>query len=331
MLNMKDALAYLYQGFPLTRQEARDILIKIGQNSFSEIEISSFLTVYLMRKITAEELSGFRDALLSLCIPVNLHGVDAIDVCGTGGDGKNTFNISTLTAFVLAGAGVPVVKHGNYGVSGPVGSSNILEFFNYRFTNDNKKLQQEIETAGITFLHAPLFHPAMKHVAPVRRTLKTKTFFNMLGPMINPASPKYQLTGVYSSEVQVLYSQVYKNSGHYMIIHDLSGYDEISLTGPVKIITPREEEIIDPETFCFNPADKTILFGGNSTEEAASVFMQVLTNTAPTDQKNVVLANSAAGLRCIDPSKSWTDCVELARESLESGKALNSLKKLTGI
>jgi anthranilate phosphoribosyltransferase len=329
---MKEILSYLYQGFPLSRQEAREILIKIGQNSFSEIEISSFLTVYLMRKITSEELAGFREALLSLCVPVDLQGMETIDVCGTGGDGKNTFNISTLTAFVLAGAGIRVVKHGNYGVSSPVGSSNILEFFKYRFTNDNKRLQYEVETAGITFLHAPLFHPAMKYVAPVRRTLKTKTFFNMLGPMINPAFPKYQFTGVYSTEVQDLYRQVYQHSGQqFMIIHDLGGYDEISLTGPVRIITAKGETQISPETFKFEPVGETALFGGSTAEEAASIFMQVLNNTAIVEQKNIVMANSAAGLHCIDPSKSWNECLGIARESLESGKALTSFKKLTGL
>jgi anthranilate phosphoribosyltransferase len=329
---MKEILSYLYQGFPLSRQEAREILIKIGQNSFSEIEISSFLTVFLMRKITPDELAGFRDALLNLCIPVDLRGMETIDVCGTGGDGKNTFNISTLSAFVLAGAGIRVVKHGNYGVSSPVGSSNILEYFKYQFTNDNKRLQNEVETAGITFLHAPLFHPAMKYVAPVRRTLKTKTFFNMLGPMINPASPKYQFTGVYSSEVQDLYSMVYQHSSQqFMIIHDLGGYDEISLTGPVKVISNDGEEIVRPETFGFSPVNKTALFGGNTPDEAALIFMRVLENSATVEQKNIVLANSAAGLHCIYPEKAWIDCAGIVRESLESGQALKSFKKLTGI
>ncbi len=326
---MKETLSYLYQGSRLSRREAEDILTRIGENNFSEIEISSFLTVYLMRKITPEELAGFRDALLKLCISVDLSGYDTIDVCGTGGDGKNTFNISTLSAFVLAGAGIRVAKHGNYGVSSPVGSSNIMEYFGYRFTNDQVRLRQEVETAGITFLHAPLFHPAMKYVAPVRRALKIKTFFNMLGPMINPASPQYQFTGVYSKEVQELYHQVYQQTGQkYMIIHDLGGYDEISLTSKVKVISNNSEETISPESFGFEAIDPTALFGGNTVAEAVSIFTSVLNNSATHEQKNIVLANSAAGLHCIRPARSWKECVEIARESLESGKALESFKKL---
>jgi anthranilate phosphoribosyltransferase len=257
---MKEVLERLYQGEKLNRKESNDILLKIGHNNFSEIEIASFLTVYLMREITPDELAGFREALLELCIPIDLSDYNTIDVCGTGGDGKNTFNISTLSAFVLAGAGIKVAKHGNYGVSSPVGSSNILEYAGYRFSNDPAKLQKEVEKAGITYMHAPLFHPAMKYVAPVRRALRTKTFFNMLGPMINPASPKYQLVGVYSTRVQELYNQVYQQTGkQYLIIHGLDGYDEISLTDDVKVVSGNSEEIINSATFGFKPITQEAL------------------------------------------------------------------------
>ena len=329
---MKALLEYLYQGAVLTQSEAEDILMEIGQDRFSDAEISSFLTVYLMREITPGELAGFRNALMNLCLKVDFSDFDTIDVCGTGGDGKNTFNISTISAFVLAGAGIRVAKHGNYGVSSPVGSSNLFEQVGYRFTNDPARLRHEVEAAGITFLHAPLFHPAMKYVAPVRRALKTKTFFNMLGPMINPSSPKYQMVGVYSPEVQELYSNVFRETGNrYLIIHGLDGYDEISLTGEARLVSNTSDETIDPSTLGFDPVSQHDLFGGNNAAEAAAIFMDVLNNRGTIQQKNTVLANSAAGIRCITPGKSWSDCIDTARESLESGKALESFHKLISI
>jgi anthranilate phosphoribosyltransferase len=326
---MKDILNHLYKGNTLDRQGAKEIMTQIGQNVFSDIEISSFLTVFLMREITSGELAGFRDALLDLCHKVDLNGYRTIDVCGTGGDGKNTFNISTISAFVVAGAGTPVAKHGNYGVSGPVGSSNLFEHFGYRFSSDTSKLKSEVEKAGITFMHAPLFHPAMKHVAPVRRALQTKTFFNMLGPMINPASPVYQLVGVYSPEVQNLYADVYRESGtNYMIIHGLDGYDEISLTGQTKIITGAEETIIDPSTLGLDEGHHDELSGGKSTVEAADIMVRVLTNEGTNRQKQVVIANAAAALKVVQPEDSWSDCVEMAAESIDSGRAFQSFKAL---
>jgi anthranilate phosphoribosyltransferase len=329
---MKEVLEKLYQGEKLNRQESNDILLKIGHNSFSEIEIASFLTVFLMREITPQELAGFRDALLQLCIPVDLSGFETIDVCGTGGDGKNTFNISTISSFVLAGAGIKVAKHGNYGVSSPVGSSNILEHFGYRFTNDQGKLRKEVEHAGITYMHAPLFHPAMKYVAPVRRALRTKTFFNMLGPMINPASPTYQLTGVYSMKVQDLYSLVFSQTSiQFLILHGLDGYDEISLTGDVKVVSGNSEEIINSATFGFKPITQNSLFGGNTISDAAAIFLNVLNNQCTLEQKQVVMANSATAIRCIHPYYSWEECVVTANQSIESGKALQSFKKLISL
>lgn len=326
---MKNILEYLYQNGVLSRTEAADVLSGIGQNRYSEIEIASFLTVYLMREITPGELSGFRDALLELCIKIDLSGYDAIDVCGTGGDGKNTFNISTLSGFVLAGAGIKVAKHGNYGVSSSVGSSNILEQAGYQFSNQPDRLRREIDKAGITFMHAPLFHPAMKYVAPVRRALKTKTFFNMLGPMINPASPKYQLVGVYSPRVQELYHAVFQESGRqYTILHGLDGYDEISLTGEVELYSPRGRERVNPSTFGLTPLTPADLHGGETIDEAAEIFMRVLRNEATPAQKNVVLANTAAALHTIHPDQAWEDQMEIARESIESGKALQSFQKL---
>jgi len=326
---MKKVLQYLFDGNILSAEEAENILTKIGQDNYSEIEISSFLTVFLMRPITADELKGFRNALLNLAIRVDLADFDTIDVCGTGGDEKNTFNISTLTAFVLAGAGFKVAKHGNYGVSSSCGSSNLLEYFGYKFSNDESKLKLEIDKTGITFLHAPLFHPAMKYVAPVRRTLKLKTFFNKLGPMVNPSMPQNQLVGVYDLQVLHLYKKVYENSQtNHTIVHALDGYDEISLTGEVAYVSNNSEGKLKPGDFGFAPLKPAELYGGNTVEEAAVIFKNVLENKATEAQKNAVLANAALGIKTIEPEKELSGCVEKAKDSIDSGNAYEVFKQL---
>jgi len=327
---MKEILQYLYNGNYLSTDEARKILMKIGQDNFTDIEISSFITVYLMRPITPDELKGFRDALLELCIRIDLSEFNTIDVCGTGGDEKNTFNISTLTAFVLAGAGIKVAKHGNYGVSSSCGSSNLLEYFGYRFSNDEKKLKHEIETCGITFLHAPLFHPAMKYVAPVRRTLKVKTFFNKLGPMVNPSFPKNQMIGVYNLNVFDLFAQVYRDSGiQFTILHSLDGYDEISLTGDILFESNHEKRNFAPDDFGFSRVMPGDISGGTTVEESARIFIDILEGRGTPAQVNAVLANSAIGVKTVFPEKTLTECVEIAKESLTGKKALNRFKTFT--
>jgi len=326
---MKEILQYLFDGNFLPTEKAEEVLTNIGRDHYSEVEISSFLTVFLMRPITAEELKGFRNALLKLAVRIDLSDFNTIDVCGTGGDEKNTFNISTLTAFVLAGAGLKVAKHGNYGVSSSCGSSNLLEYFGYKFSNEESKLKTEIDTTGITFLHAPLFHPAMKYVAPVRRTLKVKTFFNKLGPMVNPSMPQNQMVGVYDLNVLELYKKVYANSEvNYTILHALDGYDEISLTGNVAYASNHSEGKLNPVDFGFAPLQPAELHGGNSVEEAAEIFKRVLQNKATTAQKNAVLANAALGIKTAHPKKELSACVEIVKESVDSGKALNTFEKL---
>jgi len=326
---MKETLNYLFDHKVLGRQEAKDILIGIGKGQYSEPEIASFLTVYLMRKITPHELAGFRDAMLELCIPVSLPDHETIDVCGTGGDEKNTFNISTLTAFILAGAGLKVVKHGNYAVSSASGSSDILEHYGYKFSNDENKIRNEIEKAIICYLHAPLFHPAMKSVAPVRKSLKVKTFFNILGPMINPCRPKNQLVGVFSEEVMNLYNDVYKDTDiSYCIVYCLNGYDEISLTGNFRIISKDSDKILSPEDMNLKRTGHDDLFGGNTAREAARVFNNIINGNGTEAHNSVVIANAAMGLKCIYGNKSVEECVEQARESLLGKKALGALKKL---
>ncbi len=326
---MKDTLNHLFTGNNLTKVEAHQMLVRIAEGQFSDSEIASFLTVFRMRRITGEELAGFREALLELCVAIDLSEYNTIDVVGTGGDGKDTFNISTLSAFVLAGAGYKVTKHGNYGLSSVSGSSNMFEYFGYKFSSDQGKLRREVEEAGICFLHAPLFHPAMKSVGSVRKALKVKTLFNMMGPIINPSFPKNQLVGVYDLDVMDLYHQVFRESGqNYIIVSSLDGYDEISLTGDARFVSNLTEDNLSPADFGFAPVAPEELYGGETVEAAAAIFRSVLEGTGTTAQQNVVVANTGLGIQCINPEKSLVDCVAEASESLESGKALSAFKKL---
>ena len=232
---MKDILNRLINHETISKEEARNVLVNISAGKYNHSQIAAFLTVYMMRSITLEELEGFRDALLEMCLSTDLAQYDPIDLCGTGGDGKDTFNISTLACFVTAGAGVKVAKHGNYGVSSGCGSSNVMEHLGIKFSNEQDFLKRSMDEAGICFLHAALFHPAMKNVAPIRKELGVKTFFNMLGPMVNPAFPKNQVVGVFSLELARMYAYLYqKTDKNFTILHALDGYDEISLTGNTK-------------------------------------------------------------------------------------------------
>jgi anthranilate phosphoribosyltransferase len=326
---MKAILNHLLGHQTLTHSTAKETLTQIGKGEHNAVQIASFLTTFAMRGITIEELSGFREAMLDLCIKVDLQAYDAMDVCGTGGDGKDTFNISTLSAFVVAGAGQRVAKHGNHGVSSAVGSSTVLEYLGIKFSNEIDFLEHKIETAGICYLHAPLFHPAMKYVAPIRKDLGIKTFFNMLGPMINPSFPTKQLVGVFSLELARLYAYLYQQTGHKsLIVHSLDGYDEVSLTGDFKIITAQNEQILSAQALGLEVVKAEELSGGATLQDSAQIFMNVLNNEATKAQKQAVLANSALALHAANPALSLLDAVQTAQESLESGRALMSFKKL---
>jgi anthranilate phosphoribosyltransferase len=328
---MKAILNKLFEYQSLTKQEAREILVKLAQGQYNQSQVAAFLTVYLMRSITVEELEGFRDAMLELCIPLEIDDYNAIDLCGTGGDGKDTFNISTLASFVVAGAGQAVAKHGNNGVSSICGSSNLLAHFGYEFTNDPDKLKRSLDEANICFLHAPLFHPAMKNVAPIRKELGVKTFFNMLGPMVNPSFPKNQLVGVFSLELARLYGYLYqKTDKHFVILHSLDGYDEISLTGGFKMITDKEEQILNPADIGLAQVAKEQLAGGDNIESSASIFLDILEGRGTEAQKNTVIANAGMAIYCGKQLSTVTDGIDEARESLNSGKALEKFKKLVG-
>ncbi len=328
---MKHILDELFEHKSLSYERAKEVLTNIGQGQYNHSQIAAFLTVFLMRSITIDELAGFRDALLDLCIKVDLSDFETIDLCGTGGDGKDTFNISTLTSFVVAGAGYKVSKHGNYGVSSGVGSSNMLEYLGYQFTNDSDKIRKSIDKAGICFLHAPLFHPAMKNVGPVRRELKVKTFFNILGPMVNPSFPKNQMVGVYNLEVARLYAYLYQKSDkNFAIIHALDGYDEVSLTGDFKRITAQSDEILSPGYFGFEKIKPEEIASGGNVEQAAKIFLNILQNKGTKAQTNTVLANAALAIQIMN-GKSMEESLAAAKESLESGKAHQALKTLLSI
>ncbi len=326
---IKDILKKLFEHKKLTYTEAKEVLIEIAAEKYNDSHVVAFLSVYMMRPIGVEELMGFRDALLQLCRKVDLSQFDAIDIVGTGGDGKNTFNISTLSSIVVAGAGYKVTKHGNYGVSSSCGSSNVMEHLGYKFTNEEDALKKQVDKAGICFLHAPLFHPAMKAVAPFRKQLGLKTFFNMLGPLVNPSFPKSQLLGVYSLELARLYQYLYQDTNkNYVIIHSLDGYDEISLTGNFKAITNQGEQLISPEDLGFNRIKQEDIFGGDTVPEAAKIFTDILSGDGTQAQNAAIFANAAMAIQCIDTSKSLEDAIHLAKDSLLSGKAKQVLKTL---
>jgi anthranilate phosphoribosyltransferase len=304
-------------------------LTAIAQGKYNNSQMAAFMTAYCMRSITVNELEGFRDAMLELCLPIDLETTDVIDLCGTGGDGKDTFNISTLASFVVAGAGYKVAKHGNYGVSSGCGSSNVMEFLGAKFTNDTDTLKRNIDEADICFLHAPLFHPAMKTVAPIRRELGVKTFFNMLGPLVNPAKPKNQLVGVFNLELARVYAYLYQKSNtNYTILNALDGYDEVSLTCDFKTFSAEGEKINSIEDLGFEKLLPDEILGGNSISESAAIFASVLDGKATKAQNNVVLCNAALAIKTISPEKSFADCFYEAEESLLAKKALKRFTTL---
>jgi len=325
---MKTILNRLINHEILTKAEAKEVLVNISAGNYNPSQISAFLTVYMMRSITIEELSGFREALLELCIPVDFSAYNTIDLCGTGGDGKDTFNISTLASFIVAGAGIKVAKHGNYGVSSISGSSNVMEKMGVKFTNDVDFLTKSIEETNIAILHAPLFHPAMKNVGPIRKELGVKTFFNMLGPMVNPSFPKNQMVGVFSLELARMYAYLYQNTTiNYSILHGLSGFDEVSLTDNVKIITNATEQILNPSHFNFPSISLETIKGGNTIDEAAKIFYDVISGKGSIEQNNVVCANAAVAIQTVEKSN-YEEALAKAQESLISGKAFEKLNKL---
>jgi anthranilate phosphoribosyltransferase len=331
-MGMKKILQYLFEHKTLSRDKAKEVLLNISKGVYNESEIASFITVYLMRSITIDELQGFRDALLELCVRVDLNDAETIDIVGTGGDGKNTFNISTLACFIVAGTGQKVAKHGNYGATSISGASNVMEQLGYKFKNDKEQLKKEVDEANICFLHAPLFHPALKTVGPIRKNLGVRTFFNMLGPMVNPAFPKFQLVGVYNLEMARIYNYLLQQTkGKFTIIHSLDGYDEISLTNDTKVITNEGEKIMTPEQLGKRSVEATDIYGGGTVDESAKIFSKILKGDGTWAQNAVVFANAAMALHCTGAYKNYDEAYQSSVESLESGKANQALQKLIAL
>lgn len=325
---MKNILNRLINNELLSKEEAKDVLVNISNGSYNPSQIAAFLTVYMMRSISIHELAGFREALQELCVRIDLSDYNTIDLVGTGGDGKDTFNISTLASFITAGAGIKVTKHGNYGVSSITGSSNVMESLGIKFSNDSDFLKKCVDQAGICILHAPLFHPAMKNVGPIRKELGVRTIFNILGPMINPSFPKNQLLGVFNLELARMYAYLYQNTdSNFTIVHALDGYDEVSLTGATKVITHSTEGMINPEDFGVRMIQQSEIEGGSTVEKSAQMFLNIISGKGTEAQNNVVCANAAMAIATV------TGCTPLqgfeqAKESLFSGKGLTALKKL---
>lgn len=329
---LQPTLKRLFEYNTLSREEARNILVNITSENYSKSEVVAFLSVFMMRSVTVDELSGFRDGLLEQCKILDLSDFNTIDMCGTGGDGKNTFNISTLASLVVAGAGYKVAKHGNAGVSSACGSSNVMEFMGYKFTNDNDTLKNQIDKAGICFLHAPLFHPAMKAVGPIRRELGIKTFFNMLGPMVNPSNPKNQLVGVFSLELARIYQYIYQQTDkNFSIVHSIDGYDEISLTDAFKVISHNGEKLLAPEDLKLPYNKPEDIFGGNTVEESAGIFQNVLAGDGTEAQNNAVVANAALAISTMDSGLTLDQSIEKAVNSLKSGNAKQALETLLSL
>ena len=329
---MQKILKQLFDHVPLNKEQAQYVMIQMSQGAYNEHELSAFMTVYLMRSITIDELTGFRAALIELAHKVKLEQDQLLDIVGTGGDGKNTFNISTLACFVAAGAGAKIAKHGNYGASAISGASNVMEKLGYTFTNDSNILRKQINEAGICFMHAPLFHPALKTVAPIRKSLAVRTFFNMLGPVVNPAFPSAQLLGVYNLEMARIYTYLLQQiASRFTIIHGMDGYDEISLTVDTKVITQDGESVKSPLSLGDMIVQPVELEAGNSIDNAVKTFLHILEGKGSKVQEQVVIVNAAMGLQCAGLYDHYDDARMAATESLQSRKAYHTLKKLLSI
>lgn len=325
---MKELLYKMFEQKNLTRDEAHDVLLNIADSKYNNEQLAAFMTVFLMRSITTDELAGFRDAILERRVPVDFGEEKAIDIVGTGGDGKNTFNISTTTCFVVAGTGRKVIKHGNYGASSISGASNVLEQMGVKFSTDMDKLRRSFDECGMCYLHAPFFSPAMKSVGPIRKALKVRTFFNILGPLVNPVMPRYQLLGVYNLKLMRLYHYIAQNENiNCTIVHSLDGYDEISLTSPFKVASSDGEQVILPEQLGFKTIAQEELSGGATVDDAAKKFLAVLQGKATEGQTNCVLANAAYAIHTLDSDVTLEDAIEEARESIASGKAYAAMRK----
>ncbi len=330
---MKEILAKILNHEELSREETKNVLIGITKSEYPTEQITALITGLQMRGITVDELLGFRDGILETGVPVPLDCDRYIDVVGTGGDRKNTFNISTTSCFVIAGAGYKVAKHGNYAATSTSGASNVIANHGVKFTDDLDQLNRCMDECGIVYLHAQLFARAMKFVGPIRKALPFPTFFNLLGPIVNPSQPQCQLLGVANLDQMRLYNNVYQKIGiDYGIVNTIDGYDEISLTGDFKVTTNQYEKIFSPDDLGFAKAKPEELVAGATELEAKDIFDAVLENRCLPAQKNIVLANAAFGIQVLERGqKTIEECIEIARESIESGSALKTFQKFVAL
>lgn len=327
---MKQILNRLFSHQHLDRSEAKQVLTRMADGEYNEAQIAAFISVYLMRSISTEEFLGFTEALLDMRVNVDALSVyNPIDIVGTGGDGKNTFNISTLSCFTVAAAGYKVAKHGNYGATSVSGASTVMELHGIKFTSDVSKLEKSLDEVNIAFLHAPLFNNALKVVAPIRKALGVRTFFNMLGPVVNPIRPNKNVLGVFNLKLLRMYQYIYQQMPEvdFAIVHSLDGYDEISLTDTFKVVTNTKEQLFTPENIGFDRLKQSDLEGGSTADYAAKIFDDVIKNEATDAQKNAVIVNSAFAIQTIDRSKSLEECISEARETIESGKLKSTFEK----
>ena len=329
---MKMILSRLFNHEELTSDETKQILLRITEQAYPDAQIAALLTVFQMRGITVDELIGFREALMQTRVAIDFSPYRPIDIVGTGGDGKNTFNISTCACFVVAGAGYKVAKHGNYAATSVSGASSVLENHGIKFTKDPGKLRQSIESCNMVYLHAPLFANGMKFVGPVRKALGVPTCFNLLGPLINPCRPTYQLLGVANLAQMRLYNNVLqKINVNYGIVNSLDGYDEISLTGSFKVLTRNDERVLIPSDLGLPQIRQEELYGGSTPQEAKHIFDSVLEGTSTNSQRTAVAINAAFAIQLMDAEKSIRECLEIAFESIDSKRALSCLQKLIEI
>ncbi|PHR44618.1 MAG: anthranilate phosphoribosyltransferase [Fluviicola sp.] len=319
---MQATLTQLIQHRSLTKSQAKEIILGIGKDAFSDHEIVGLMVSLQTRSLTLDEIQGFREALLELAITPDIDASNAIDLCGTGGDGKNTFNISTTTSFVLASMGYQVIKHGNYGVSSMCGSSNVLEHLGVKFSNDSGDLNKQKEQFNLCFLHAPLFHPVMKKVAPLRKSLGIPTFFNIMGPLVNPVQPAYQLTGTFSLELARIYHHVLSSHRkNYSVLHSMDGYDEISLTGDTRVFSKLDDTILNATNVNVESINPQEIHGGDSTEEAAQILTSILKGEGTSSQNLVVALNTAQGIVTLNPAKKIDEAFATALAHIHSGDA----------
>ncbi|MFI3278004.1 MAG: anthranilate phosphoribosyltransferase [Rikenellaceae bacterium] len=325
---MKKILNKLFDYQNLTASEAGELFRGIAASKYNDAQIASLMTVFLMRNISLDELDGFREALMEFRRPVDFGTREYIDIVGTGGDGKDTFNISSCASIVVASAGYKVVKHGNYGASSVSGASNVMESHGVKFSAEESMLKRSLDECNLAYLHAPLFNSALKAVAQVRRDMGVRSFFNMLGPLINPAQPRNQLLGVYNLSMLRMYSYMLQLSDvNFAVVHALDGYDEISLTSDFKVSTSISEKIYTPEQLGFERSAQESLYGGATVEEAAAIFDAVIEGRSTSEQRNAVVVNAAFAINVMEPMLSIEECIARANEAIDSGRAKATLKK----